>query len=382
MPGTVVERASVQGAAPAGRNNWPGEWVSDSGEVVPLSADQSKRLEMMFLAYNDRLVGYARKRLVLFGRDGSTAQWQAEDVVQAMWGQVARNGRRDLLGDEPLAEDALLRLLYTRTKYALTKVQQPVRETAVDWSDAVVCNWLCPLVPEGCAAEALPAYLAKMVAALPEQEREALLLTLDGLPGRVAAQHLQCSRTQVERLASTAVLLLQIDNPELSGPAVAVDTLPVWEREELGKLSAAKREALLRLDGQTRQALLLRARGMTAREVGERLGMSKEQVAVVNRCVPGARPAARAKTPARRRTAAPKQANSRTTLVTAYWRERIAAMAPGERVSVYQGTKKRFGVGNSILDAATANLVAEGLIERAGLRGYRVADQARTAVSA
>ncbi|MES9554642.1 MULTISPECIES: sigma factor-like helix-turn-helix DNA-binding protein [unclassified Streptomyces] len=277
MPGTVAKRRNRSSGTATG--NGPGGRRLESGEIIPLTAEQSDQLAVLFEAYGDRLVRYAYSRLCRTRMGNGEAWALAEDAVQSMWVRVARSGASDVLGHPEWSETQTRKVLFVRVKREIAEHFALLRssETAVDWTEPATCNVLCPLMPSQCAWADLPDYLARMVAALPEREREALLLKLDGTPHKVMGERLKCSESTADRLAKTAILLLQIDNPELSHPPVAMESLPEWEQHALTALSAARREVLLRLDDVARSALLLNGEVPT-RDIAKRLGVSRERV--------------------------------------------------------------------------------------------------------
>ncbi|MEV7675821.1 sigma factor-like helix-turn-helix DNA-binding protein [Streptomyces sp. NPDC088752] len=257
--------------------------------MVPLTAAQSQRLASLFETHGDRLMRYAYSRLSRTGRSNGEAWALAEDLTQSMWVQAARSGARDLLNeDEQWTEDAERKVLFARVKREMSEHFKLMRssEAPVDWSDPVTCNTLCPLLSGQCAWAELPDYLARMVAALPQREREALLLKLDGTPHKLMGERLGCSESTADRLAKTAILMLQIDNPELSFDPVALESLPEWEQQALSELSAAQREALLRLDEGPRQTLLLKSQGLSDHAIAKRLGVRRDRVAEASLCAP------------------------------------------------------------------------------------------------
>ncbi|MFE9574265.1 sigma factor-like helix-turn-helix DNA-binding protein [Streptomyces sp. NPDC006692] len=284
MPGTVAKRSRKSGVAPG---NGPGGRRLEPGECVPLTSKQSERLASLYETYGNRLVRYACSRLMRTGRSNGEAWALGEDIVQSMWLQVGRTDTKGLLGDETWPEEKVRQVLFARVKRAMSDHFNVLRasERPVDWSDPATCNMLCPLLPSGCAWVDLPPYLAKMVSALPEREREALLLKLDGTPHRIMGERMGCSESTADRLAKTALLLLQIDNPELSGPPASVESLPQWEQRALAERSTAQREVLLRLDETARQALLLNDK-LPTREIAQRLGVARERVMGATMCAP------------------------------------------------------------------------------------------------
>lgn len=374
MPGTKTERRAERGAA---RGNGPDGRRLQSGEILPLTAEQSERLASLFEEYGARLVRYAYSKLARFGRGRDAAWLLAEDIVQAMWVRLARSDR-DLLSGEPLPEDELRPRLFVRVKHEISAHFQlySASEMPVDWQDRATCNWLCPLMPSGCALAELPAYLAQMVDALPERERAALLLRLDGTPMRVVGERLECGEATARRLVETAVLLIQIDNPQLSGPAVALESLAAWEQRALAKLTEAKRAALLRMDETARRSLLLLSTGMSLDEVAARLGVPVQPVMNAGRCLSvlrstggwdGSVEAAR---------------KSKSQIIADAMRSEAKTMRPGDRLPPKLELIERFGCGAGTVQSAMEILRAEGLIDSARGHGFFVADRDRMAVAA
>ncbi|MEY9990697.1 DNA-directed RNA polymerase specialized sigma24 family protein [Streptomyces sp. V4I8] len=338
------------------------------GEIVPLTAEQSERLASLYEAYERLMVRYVYSQLTRRGYHGAGAWERAEDIAQGLWLRVAREGAaQPLLSGEALTEDSTRAILFSKAKQEVAGYvsSRAAGEIAVDMDDPVTCNRLCPLMPSGCALVELPAYLAAMVDALPEQERAALLLMLDGLDPRSMAEHLDCADSTAERLASAAVLMLQIDNPELSREPVALESLPEWERRALAALSPERRAALLRLEVTTRQALLLKHEGLGKREIAKRLGLGYDAVATVARCAPASPFGKKTKSTGRR-------ANSKFAQIADALREDIKTMQPGDRLPRRMDLMERFGVGSRTIDNAWAVLRGEGLIQANGVYGYTV----------
>ncbi|MFF1559803.1 sigma factor-like helix-turn-helix DNA-binding protein [Streptomyces sp. NPDC058279] len=282
MPGTLTKRITDRAVTNGPTGNGPGGRKLQNGEIIPLTPEQSERLAALYAEFGGgRLESYARRKLMNRGMRRSEAATLAEDIVQETWVAVARETTKPLMGPKPLSEDDRRILLFAQVK---TQIHQHLRrgmagEGPVDWSDPVICNWLCPLVSNECVRTILPAYLDRMVAALPARERQALLLRLEGMNMRLVAEHVGCSYPTANRLVETALLLLQIDNPELSGEPVAVETLPRWERDELNRMSAAQQAALLRMDEVSRRALLLHVgQGLNITDVSRKLGVPRYQV--------------------------------------------------------------------------------------------------------
>lgn len=279
MPGTATKRSSKQTDS---RGNGPGGRKLEQGEIIPLTPKQSERLAELYAEFGGgRLEGYAVRKLLNRGVRQSRARELAEDIVQDVWVAVARETAKPLMAADALSEDDRRIFLFGRVK---SEVHQYFRrlssgEAPVDWSDPQVCNWLCPLLSTGCARTELPAYLDAMVSELPEREREALLLRLEGMPMRRLAEHVGVSYPTANRLVETALLLIQINNPELSADPAPLESLAKWEREELAHMSAAQQAALLRMDDTSRRALLLHlGQDLNITEVARRLNVPRYQV--------------------------------------------------------------------------------------------------------
>lgn len=279
MPGTKTKRGSEQTGS---QGNGPGGRKLERGEIVALTPVQSERLAELYAEWGGgRLESYTARKLMNYGLSGAKARELAEDLTQDVWVGVARETTKPLMTAETLSADERRILLFGRVK---TEVHQYFRrgstsEQPVDWTDPVVCNTLCPVLPGGCARTTLPAYLDAMVARLPERERTALLLRLEGMPMRRLAERMGVSYPTANRLVETAMLLIQIDNPELSADPVPLESLPKWEREELAHMSAAQRAALLRMDEVSRRALLLHVgQNLNITEVARRLNVPRYQV--------------------------------------------------------------------------------------------------------
>ncbi|WP_187645500.1 RNA polymerase sigma factor [Streptomyces sp. TRM49041] len=245
---------------------------------MPLTAEESARLGELFEEHGSRLVRYAQRKLMNRGLRAAEAASLSEDIAQEAWVAVARMGAGDVLAPG-LSSGEVLPMLYVRVQNRIFKhfERSMSSEQPVDWQDATTCAALCPLMPSGCALAELPQNVARMVAELPDREREALLLSLDGAPGDGIAEHLGCGRTTAWKLIERALLLLQIHHPELSREPVAEEALPGWQREALARVNPAQRAALLRLDDLSRRALLLfLVEGLTRRAVAERLGLKDD----------------------------------------------------------------------------------------------------------
>lgn len=255
-----------------------------------MSAEASARMGVLFAEYGEGLVFYARRKLLNRGMPAGTAHHLAEEIAQEAWVEVARTGAKDLL-----APDAAVRFSADETRYMLwgrvkTRILAHYKrsasyERAVDWEDRGTCAVLCSALEDElarrCQLGALPGYLAPMVAALPEAEREALLAKAYGVPEEQAAELLKRLgvKGKPRTLVARAVLLLLRDNPELSGPRATRASLPQWQRDALGHVSHAQRELLLRLDDWTRHVLLLHlVEGLNTVQIAERLEVPRSRV--------------------------------------------------------------------------------------------------------
>ncbi|MEU8616296.1 GntR family transcriptional regulator [Streptomyces sp. NPDC048623] len=377
MHGNETSTAARQGNGPCGRR-------LKQGEDIPLTPAQSARLAELYEAHSDSVRRYAFSRLRSDGRVMGGAWALAEDITQNVWLGIARTIAKDVLGDEATDVEAARGLLFFRVKQEIGRYFHVSRNTerVVDWTDPVTCNIYCPLMPSGCALMELPGYLADMVAGLPEAEREALLLKLDGLHPSLMAEHLECSDATAARLVDAAVLLLKLDNPSLCGPAALQGDLDEWERAALAELSDVKREALLRLDADSRRILLLKAQGLNVHEIAKRLGVTWDKAAGAARCVSVLRPST-GKKPSAPRKSGVRRKESKASRLAETLRYEVARMQPGERLPRRIELKARYGVSTSTVDDAWAILRREGLIESNGVQGYRVTmDVSRLAVAA
>ncbi|WP_340560390.1 sigma factor-like helix-turn-helix DNA-binding protein [Streptomyces sp. GSL17-111] len=274
--------AERRGERTASRGNGPGGRKLERGETIALTPKQSERLADLYEEFGGRrLETYAVRKLLNRGVQRSRATDLAEDIVQDVWVAVGRETTKPLMASDALSEDERRMFLFGRVKDEIQQYfrRQSSGEAPVDWTDPQICNWLCPALPDGCARTTLPAYLDAMVSKLPERERTALLLRLEGMNMRLVAEHVGVSYPTANRLVETAVLLIQIDNPQLSADPVPLESLPKWERDELAHMSAAQRAALLRMDETSRRALLLHVgQGLNITEVARRLGVPRYQV--------------------------------------------------------------------------------------------------------
>ncbi|MFI9187326.1 GntR family transcriptional regulator [Streptomyces goshikiensis] len=377
MPGNEAKTAVRDENSPCGRR-------LQQGEDIPLTPAQSARLAELYEAFSPNLVRFAYSRLRTDSRAMGGAWTLAEDIAQNVWLGVARTGARDLLREGAFDTDATRGMLFFRVKQEIGSYFHVSRhnERIIDWTDPVTCNIYCPLVPSQCALMELPGYLADMVAGLPEAERQALLLKLDGLHPSLMAEHLECSDATAARLVEAAVLLLKLDNPSLCGPAALEGDLEEWERKALAELSDVKRVALLRLGAESRQILLLKAQGLAVHEIAKRLGVGWDKAAGAARCVSVLRPSTDKKPSVTRRTGV-RRKESKASQLAQSLRYDLARMQPGERLPRRVDLKARYGVSTSTVDDAWAILRREGLIESNGVQGYRVTmDVSRLAVAA
>ncbi|CAK7279218.1 hypothetical protein [Streptomyces misionensis] len=279
------------------RGNGPGGRRLGRGEDVPLSAEASVRLGELYAEYGDGLVHYARRKLMNRGCPAGVAVHLAEEIAQEAWVEIARTGAKDLLAPdagERYSADETRWMLWRRVKDRILAhyKRSASYETAVDWDDKQTCAVLCPLLEEAlserCRLGALTGPMAQMVAALPEAEREALLTLAYAVPVDRARELLAETGAvgKLEKLVARAVLLLLIDNPELSGPRTPMHELEDWERAALHRVSWAQRQLLLRLDDFPRRALLLHlVDGLTGPQISERLGIPRGRVlSVISGC--------------------------------------------------------------------------------------------------
>ncbi|WP_372408839.1 sigma factor-like helix-turn-helix DNA-binding protein [Streptomyces luteireticuli] len=365
MPGTIVERRAerpwYQGNGPDGRR-------LERGEIVALEPKYAERLSVLFERYGERVLNYARRRLLNLGMAVGAAGPLAQDIAQDTWVRVARTGAKDALRCDDPADDEVLPILFSRVKQQIGAHfrRQVENEAPVDWQAPETCAALCPLLPEGCALAALPAALAAMVARLPERERRALLLKLDGLPVERIAEHLECSGAAARRVLSLALVLLQVSNPELPGESLSADMLPAWEQEALAKIGQAQRAALLRVEETARRSLLLLLAGASTADAAARLGVSVQYVRNFGRALTAlealdggsARPAA---------------VPGKDQAIVDALRGEVARLRPGSRLPSNRELMARFGCASRTVTKGMQVLRAEGLIEANGTCGYTVA---------
>jgi RNA polymerase sigma factor (sigma-70 family) len=337
-----------------------------------MTAEQSARLGALYEEYGPQLVQYACRKLMTRGMDTGTARSLAEDIAQEAWIEVARTGAKDLLGPEPLSGGETRAILFTRVKTQIGKhfKRSSSHERPVDWSDPVTCNALCPQAAEQCPLAELPGELSRLIATLPEQEQEALLLRLDGCPLEAIGERLECSLNTGRRLVSSAFLRLQIEQPKLSREPVAIETLPADQQAALARLNEAQRTALLRLDDLPRQVLLLHlGEGLDCRAIASRLGTDRNAIRTAYRCVTSLRPSGTVEGRGLFR-----QRGGTARVVAETLRRELAGMNPGDQVPSHRLLANRFGWAEKTVRSAMKLLRDEGLIEGGGSgRSYFIA---------
>ncbi|QDN78880.1 GntR family transcriptional regulator [Streptomyces sp. S1A1-7] len=357
MPGTIAEGRADQVAS---RGNGPGGRRLRQGEDVRLTAEQSQRLAALYERYGAQLVSYARRKLVGYGFNSAAAETLAEDIAQNAWIEVARTGAKDLLRPEPLSSSETRIILYARVKTQLGKYfkRSSSYERPMDFSDPITCYVLAPMVEGQCPLADPSETLLRLVADLPEREREALLVRLDGCPALIVGERLGCSLTTGSRLVETALLRLQMCHPEVAREPVTPKSLPAWQREALATLDDAQRDALLRIDDFPRQVLLLHlSEGLDANAIAARLGVDRMAVRSAYGCLTSIKTPQKA---AARGIFREKGAAARDLANTL--RGEVEALAPGERVPAERDLAARFQCSAKTVRAAMKTLRAEGLV--------------------
>ncbi|GAA3478476.1 GntR family transcriptional regulator [Streptomyces yanii] len=209
----------------------------------------------------------------------------------------------------------------------------------------------CPLADP--SEELLP-----LLADLPEREREALLLRLDGCPNLVLGERLGCSMTTGRRLVDAALMRLQMRHPEMAREPVRLESLPAWQREALATLDNTRREALLRIDDLPRQVLLLHlSEGLDSKQIAARLEVDRNLIMGMYSCATSLRTAGQV---TGQGTFREKGAAARA--LTETLRSEVEALAPGERVPAERGLAVRFQCSAKTVRAAMNALRAEGLV--------------------
>ncbi|MDX2820029.1 GntR family transcriptional regulator [Streptomyces ipomoeae] len=354
-----MEREAVQGVR---QGNGPGGRRLRQGEDIPLTAEQSQRLSALCEQYGSYLVRYAKRKLVCYGFSAAAAETLAEDIAQCTWIEVARTGAKDLLAAEPLSESDTRAFLSVRVQNRLGKYfkRSSSYERPMDFSDPITSYVLAPLVEEQQEvplAEPSEALL-RLLADLPDREREALLLRLDGCSKVVAAERLGCSLNTADRLAETALLRIQLCHPEMAREPVAPESLPAWQQKALATLDEIRREALLRIEDLPRQVLLLHlVEGLDSHQVAARLGVERTVIMSTYTCATSLKTAGQV---TMRGTFREKGAAARA--LTETLRREVEALKPGERVPAERALAARFQCSVKTVRAAMNTLRAEGLV--------------------
>lgn len=239
----------------------------------PLGSADAERIGRLSALHHARLVRY------LCGRIGWDRRALAEDLVQEMWLELAM--RPYQMEEWERGDETLFPLLAFRAKRQLYRYWQVLsneRERVLgagaaedDRSsderlealadpgpDATVCAVLEALGETGEPGWS-PCY-AEAVALLPERQREVLeLVCVEGTGVTAVAARLGLTQASVQDAYQRALATLR---PLLVGPAARTEQgLPVgWER------------VADRLPEHQREAVELRAQGLTLREVAARLG--------------------------------------------------------------------------------------------------------------
>lgn len=334
-----------------------------------MTPEQSQRLAVLFDRYSGVLVGYARRKLVGYGFSIAAADSLAEDITQEAWVEVSRTGAKDLLRPESPSDNETRAILYARVKTQLGKYfkRSSSYERPMDFSDPITCYVLAPTVEEQqqCPLAEPSEALLRLVASLPEREREALLLRLDGCPSTLLGEHLGCSMTTGRRLPDTALLRLQLCHSGVAREPVAPESLPAWQLEALATLDDEQRQALLRIDDLPRQVLLLHlSEGLDSKEIADRLGVSRMQIQGMYTCLTSLKAPEES---ASRGIFREKGGASRALAETL--RSEVEGLKPGERVPAERALKARFHCSAHTVRAAMRQLCAEGLVTSRGSQG-------------
>ncbi|MFD5159401.1 sigma factor-like helix-turn-helix DNA-binding protein [Streptomyces hawaiiensis] len=359
MPGTITERVSEQGTR---QGNGPGGRRLRQGEDIPLTAEQSQRLGSLCDRYGNYLVFYAKRKLVSYGFNGTTAETLAEDIAQDTWIEVARTGAKDLLASEPLSENDTRAFLCVRVQNRLGKYfkRSSSYERPMDFDDPITAYVLAPMVEEQQEQPlAEPSEgLLRLLADLPDREREALLLRLDGCSKSVVASRLGCSLHTGDRLVETALLRVQMCHPEMAPEPVALESLPAWQRQALATLDDTRREALLRIGDLPRQVLLMHlAEGLDSKQIAARLGVDRWGIMGAYSAASSLKVAGQV---TMQGTFREKGAAARALAATL--RGEVTALKPGERVPAERDLTARFQCSAKTVRAAMKTLRAEGLV--------------------
>ncbi|MFF3059395.1 sigma-70 family RNA polymerase sigma factor [Streptomyces sp. NPDC057909] len=346
-----------------------------------MTPEQSRRLGALFEQYGHLLISYAQRRLTGYGWGYAAAESLAEDIAQEAWVEVSRTGAKDLLRPEPLSANETRAILFARVKTQIRNHFKRSRshERPVDWSDPVTSNALCPLMVDQCPLAEPSETLLEQIATLPEREREALLLQLDGCPNQVLGERLGCSMSTGRRLVETALLRLQLCHSEVAKAPAGPESLPSGQREALAKLDDKQREALLRIDDLPRQVLLLHlTEELDSVAICTRLGVDRLSVRVPYACVTSLKASEKV---AARGIFREKGAASRALLETL--RVEVEALQPGGRVPPERILTARFRCSGKTVRAAMKRLCAEGVVTSRGSQGmFRSTDVPAMAVAA
>ncbi|NEC85224.1 sigma-70 family RNA polymerase sigma factor [Streptomyces sp. SID12501] len=254
--------------------------------MIPLAPEESERLGELFAQFNHLMVPYARRKLMTWrGLSIARAGALAEDIAQEAWVRVART--KDVL-QPGLTRDQLHAMLFRTVQQRITEyfAVPMAAEEPMAGEDAADCQTLCLFMTDQCAMAELPTHLRRMVAKLPDKEREALMLALDGTSAEPIGEHVGCNKKTALRLLKAAVLMLKVSNPVLTGGPVDPMSLPLWQREALGGMDLVRRTVLLRLDDEVRSVLLLLEQGVTCVDASKRLSVPIDRVKAVSRCLP------------------------------------------------------------------------------------------------
>ncbi|MGW1358469.1 GntR family transcriptional regulator [Streptomyces chartreusis] len=359
MPGTIAERTGEQGTR---QGNGPGGRRLRQGEDIPLTAEQSQRLGSLYERYGSYLVFYAKRKLVGYGFSVSAAETLAEDIAGCTWIEVSRTGAKDLLAPEPLSESDTRAFLCVRVQNRLGKYfkRSSSYERPMDFSDPITAYVLAPMVEEQQETPlAEPSEgLLRLLADLPEREREALLLRLDGCSKVVVASRLGCSLHTGDRLYETALLRVQMRYPEMAREPVALESLPAWQREALATLDDTRREALLRIGDFPRQVLLMHlAQGLDSKQIAARLGVDRLAIMGAYSAASSLKVAGQV---SMQGTFREKGAAARALAETL--RGEVEGLKPGERVPAERALAVRFQCSVKTVRAAMNMLRAEGLV--------------------
>ncbi|MFI9548479.1 GntR family transcriptional regulator [Streptomyces sp. NPDC052016] len=355
----MAERRAERGTS---RGNGPGGRRLRQGEDIPLTAEQSQRLSSLYERYGSYLVFYAKRKLVGYGFSVSAAETLAEDIAQNTWIEVSRTGAKDLLAPEPLSESDTRAFLCVRVQNRLGKYfkRSSSYERPMDFSDPITAYVLAPMVEEQQETPlAEPSeQLLRLLADLPDREREALLMRLDDCSKVVVADRLGCSLHTGDRLVETALLRIQMCHPEMAREPVALESLPAWQRQALATLDDTRRQALLRIGDLPRQVLLMHlAEGLESKQIAARLGVDRWAIMGIYAAATSLKVAGQV---TMRGTFREKGAAARA--LTETLRSEVKALKPGERVPAERDLAVRFQCSAKTVRAAMNALRAEGLV--------------------